>query len=168
MKNDEHITQDELIMAVIDKTSLTPEKRDHLDACRICGSQAERLGRDLTSLGDMVKAVVPPMRTAITLPEAEVREPARPWWGMRLAYGSALAAALVVLILAVPVFRVTPDNKMEVMYQNILSDAKLMLEIDRMVEDPMPDAWAASYDESEAGEDEDSIDDIVPGGDDLS
>lgn len=167
MKNDEHINQDELIMAVIDKTSLTPEKQDHLAACQICRSASERLGCDLMSLGDMTKAVVPPMQTTIMLPEAKVREPARPW-GLRLAYGSALAAALVVLMLAVPFFKVTPHNKMEVLYQNILSDAKLMIEIDRMVENPMPDAWADSGDDSEAGVDDDSIDDIVPDGDDLS
>ena len=167
MKKDEHITQDELITAVIDKGPLTPEKQAHLDSCPVCRSESERLVGDLAALGDMAKAAVPPMRTTIMLPEAEVLKPARPW-GLRLAYGSALAAALVVLVLAMPVFRVTPNNKLEVMYQNILSDAKLMIEIDRMVENPMPDDWADSGDDSETGEDDDTIDDIVPDGDDLS
>jgi len=167
MKKDEHITADELVMALIDKGSLTPEKQSHLAECPVCRAQSARLAGDLSGLGDMAKAMVPPMQTTIMLPEAKALKPARPW-GLRLAYGSALAAALVVLMLAVPFFKVTPHNRLEVLYQNMLSDAKLMIEIDRMVENPMPDAWADSGSDYEADVDDDSINDIVPGGDDLS
>lgn len=167
MKKDEHITPDELIMALIDKGSLTPERQTHLADCPVCRSESERLGRDLTALESMARAVAPPMQTAIRLPEAKILKPARPW-GPRLAYGSALAAALVVLILAVPVFKITPGNKLEVLYQNMLSDAKLMIEIDRMVENPMPDAWAAFDDDFEDDGYDELMEDYGPGGDDVS
>jgi len=167
MKKDEHITPDELVMALIDKGSLTPEKQLHLAECPVCRAQSERLAGDLTGLGDMAKAMVPPMQTTIMLPEAKALKPARPW-GLRLAYGSALAAALVVLVLAVPVLNITPGNKLEVVYRNMLSDAKLMIEIDRMVENPMPDTWAAFDDDFEAEGSDDFMEDIAPGGEDFS
>ncbi len=167
MKKDEHITADELVMALIDKGSLTPEKQSHLAECPVCRAQSARLAGDLSGLGDMAKAMVPPMQTTIMLPEAKALKPARPW-GLRLAYGSALAAALVVLVLAVPVLNITPGNKLEVVYRNMLSDAKLMIEIDRMVENPMPDTWAAFDDDFEAEGSDDFMEDIAPGGEDFS
>ncbi len=167
MKKDEHITADELVMALIDKGSLTPEKQSHLAECPVCRAQPARLAGDLSGLGDMAKAMVPPMQTTIMLPEAKALKPARPW-GLRLAYGSALAAALVVLVLAVPVLNITPGNKLEVVYRNMLSDAKLMIEIDRMVENPMPDTWAAFDDDFEAEGSDDFMEDIAPGGEDFS
>ncbi|MEN6474389.1 MAG: hypothetical protein ABFD81_10270 [Syntrophaceae bacterium] len=167
MKKDDHVTQEDLIMAVIDKGGLTPEKQAHLAACQACRSEAERLGCDLASLGDLAKAVVPPMQTTIMLPEAKTLKPARPW-GLRLAYGSALAAALVVLILTMPFFRVSPSGKMEALYQDMLSDARLMIEIDRMAKNPLPESWAAFDDEFDAGEDDDFMDGIAPGGEDFS
>jgi hypothetical protein len=159
MKKDEHMTQDELIMAVIDKGSLTPEKHSHLAECPACRVRSERLAGDLNAMGDMAKAMAPPMQTTIRLPDARKFQPVRPW-GPRLAYGSALAAA--------PVFKITPGNKLEVLYQNMLSDAKLMLEIDRMVENPMPDDWAAFDDEFEDGGYDEFMDGFGPGGDDIS
>lgn len=167
MKNDEHVTQDELIMAMIDKGGLTPEKQAHWDACPVCRSESARLAGALESLGDMAKAVVPPMQTTIMLPEAKVLQPGRPW-GLRLAYGSALTAALVVLMLAAPFFGVTPSGKLEALYQDMLSDAKLMIEIDRMAENPMPESWAAFDDDFDADEDDDFMDGIAPGGEDFS
>ncbi|HQP32096.1 MAG TPA: hypothetical protein PLB81_12285, partial [Deltaproteobacteria bacterium] len=146
---------------------LTPEKQSHLAECPVCRAQSARLAGDLSGLGDMAKAMVPPMQTTIMLPEAKALKPARPW-GLRLAYGSALAAALVVLVLAVPVLNITPGNKLEVVYRNMLSDAKLMIEIDRMVENPMPDTWAAFDDDFEAEGSDDFMEDIAPGGEDFS
>ena len=87
MKKDDHATQEDLIMAVIDKGGLTPEKQAHLAACQACRSEAERLGCDLASLGDLAKAVVPPMQTTIMLPEAKTLKPARPAIGLRIGAG---------------------------------------------------------------------------------
>lgn len=167
MKNDEHITQDELVMVVVDQGSLMPAQQAHLRACPVCRSESERLARDLTGLGNMAKAVAPPMQTTIMLPEAKVAKPARPW-GLRLAYGSALAAALVVLMLAVPFSRITPNGKLEVVYQDMLSDAELMLDIDSIQDNPMPQSWSALDDQDDEAQDEDFMDGIAPGGDDLS
>ena len=167
MKKDDHVTGDEMIMAVIDKDGLTPEKQAHLAACPVCHAESERLAGDLAAMGDMAKAVVPPMQTTIMLPEAKVLQPGRPW-GLRLAYGSALAAALVVLMLAVPFFRIMPSGRFEALYQDMLSDARLMIAVDRMAENPMPESWAVFEDEFDAVEDDDFMDGIAPGGEDFS
>lgn len=169
MKQQDHLSKGELIRSIVDESNLSPARRDHLAECGSCRNERSRLEGELNSFADMASALVPPMRKTVMLPASEPARRARPV-GLRLALGSALAAGIMVIaavgifIHGIPGREPNIANEQAALQQETASDELLMKEVNQLVDNPLPQAWADMG--STPDLDMDAMDAIVPGGDD--
>ncbi len=169
MKQQDHLSKDEVIRAVVDESGLSHALHDHLAECDFCRNEFNRLKGELNSFAVMSSSLMPPMRKTVMLPACEPEHRVRSA-GFRLALGSALTAAVVAVVAAglyingIPGQGPKVDNELAALQQEAASDELLMNEVARLVDNPMPQAWADMERVSDL--DGDVMDAIVPGGDD--
>jgi predicted anti-sigma-YlaC factor YlaD len=169
MKQQDHLSKDEVIRAIVDESGLSQNLRDHLAGCDSCRNECSRLKGELNSFAAMSSTLVPPMRKTVMLPACEPERRVRSA-GFRLALGSALAAVVVAVVAAgvyihgIPGQEPNKANELAALQQEAASDELLMNEVARLVDNPMPQAWADMG--STPDLDMDAMDAIVPGGDD--
>ncbi len=169
MKQQDHLSKDEVIRAVVDESGISQALRDHLAGCDSCRNEFNRLKDELNSFADMSSSLVPPMRKIVMLPAYEPERRVRSA-GFRLALGSALAAAVIAVVAAGVYIHGIPgqgpkiDHELASLQQEAASDELLMNEVARLVDNPMPQTWADM--ESASDMDGDVMDAIVPDGDD--
>jgi hypothetical protein len=116
MSMQQHLSNDEVIIAVVDPADLSPEKREHLESCRVCRVELDKLDADLVGLGETASHMVEVPPRNFELPGAEQihhelsgEMPRRPetrwqnWWSrqgqLSLAGGLAMAAAVVLALM---------------------------------------------------------------------
>jgi hypothetical protein len=147
MKQQDHLNKDELIWAIVDESELSPAQRDHLAGCDSCLNERSRLEGELNSFADMASARVPPMRKTMMLPALEPVRRTR-HVGLRLVLGSALAAGIMVIaaagifIYGIPGQKPNTNNELTALQQEAASDELLMKEVNQLVDNPLPQAWA--------------------------
>ena len=63
MKNqDEHLTEDRLIRAIVDENDLTTTEQNHLSKCSICQKKKQAFEQVLSRMGDISQELVPSPR----------------------------------------------------------------------------------------------------------
>jgi hypothetical protein len=141
MRNDTnpHLTEDQLMFAVIGEAELDETGRAHLHECAVCRAEKELLEARLARLGQLAREFSPvPVRKPL-LDAAPVRKPFRLTWNLRPSLGMGLAAVcLLVLVLAFPRHQVGKSADLDKIYQEMVLDQKLLLEIKNLEENPFP------------------------------
>jgi hypothetical protein len=135
---DLHLSDDELLRAMIDPADLDPVRRAHFDACPHCRRQSEELTRPLSRLGQLARQMAPEPRKSFRLPAHSA--PVRRWYVKpALALG-----ALGVLVFAVTLWRPltrTSRTPTPMVAHQVENDEQLMEEIDTLVENALPEKY---------------------------
>jgi predicted anti-sigma-YlaC factor YlaD len=163
-----HLGQDRIIMAIIDETDLTSAENDHLANCPECAGAKQALALQLFRLSEATKRYTPDQQRKVVLPTEEA-ETGKGWisrWNM----GLVTAAACLVLIIAISLPNLFTGGSLP--YGNVnlaaetAADAKLMAEIDSLVESSLPASLQKVVPDPGAGmdADEDVLDLMVPVG----
>jgi hypothetical protein len=136
----EHLTADELLIAVVDAADLDAGQRRHLAGCERCMTAAKAFGRDFDRLGDAAKHLAPRRRRTFRLtgPAAFTRE----GWLVKPALVAALAGLLVLALLRFPQPKVPmPARGPLAQAETQVTALDLMRDVDRLVADVLPDAY---------------------------
>lgn len=169
MKNtDKHLTEDQLIVAVVDENDLDDEAWRHLNACGKCLEKKNECERELAVLGRMAEEYAPSAGTV---------------WHVRSkpavfgAWRPAFAAAFTVLVLTAGIVWLKPFDHQTVENGNqknntavleTADDEQLLAEIQELENRAMVDFYSNIFGESSGYYDEEFIDFVVPFEDDQT
>jgi hypothetical protein len=158
-----HLSQDQLLLAIVEESDLPIALQEHLFTCHQCRSDKDRLEQKLTQVGRMAKKYTPPSKQRISLPDSEFRS-FYPWFsGQRAALGLALTVVMLILVVwwSAP-FNITPEGGMEITALEMQESESFMSEISILAENALPTVYMDITGESYTGFDEEFIQFIIP------
>ena len=164
-----HLTEKEIIQAVIDETDLTESTREHLYKCHICRNEKEGLGNQLSRLGNTAERLSPLPRKSFKLPRKDVFKIPRVWrwqWQNLLAAGMAAAMIFAVILWKTP-FPIPHKDREEERVSEFVQDEQLMADISSLVENPLPEIYLDLSGESISDVSEEFINFVIPDVDNL-
>ena len=158
-----HLTDDQILQAVVDEEELSLPIREHLSTCFQCRDAKKRFEEELSKVGHMARRSVPIASQRISLPDEEPRRHKSWFWGWRGWAGAALAAGLVILsVWWSPVFRPVPEDSRDMLAEETWEGEAFMAEISVLVENALPPEYLVISGESDPGFDEVFMQFVVP------
>jgi len=165
-KKDKHLTEDELLRAVVEEAGLPASLQEHLKACRLCHGEKARLEQGLTELGHMAQRFTPsPSRRVELVPARESTPRSGSWfwnWRSSLVAATAAAAMVVVIVYGSMSMKTTREARLATLTQELWEDDLLMTEIRELSENALPLFCSDISGESYTGLDEEFVDFVVP------
>ncbi len=156
---DNHLNEDQFLLATVDKTELPAEAREHLSECPQCREQIENMERELTLLSRMAEDFAPQQRKR-AFRYVKPRNAGNWIWSLRTASGAAVMVVLAVtLVWWSPLSKTTPEVVTGVTFQE--SD-QLMADIDTLVDNALPPIHVYISGESGPELDEEFMEFVVP------
>ena len=157
---DQHLSYDELIQNLVDRTDLEAIRKEHLEACPHCRIQAETLQRRYDRLGQMARELAPQPKHAFRVPESGRTSTGRQF---RPVLAMGVAAVLILgLTLLWPRAFDKSQGPPEIAATSAEEENRLMARIDELVDDALPKPYQQLLAVSEPILTEDLIDWIVP------
>jgi hypothetical protein len=162
-----HILESRIIQIIADG-GLRPAEREHLESCGHCRAMLTELEGDLDILRQRAAQTAPvPGRHFVLPADLPERHAVRRWrWGWA-ALGTVLSAALIVLFLQVGEKNRLPGLPPTATPIAEWEDPEL-IEINRLAENALPEAYLALSESLDGGYDEGFIDFLIPPLDDNS
>lgn len=158
-----HLSEDQLIRAVVDPGDLTAVASDHLTACPKCRQALHRFEEELSTLGKLAGHYSPEPKRNITLPVVKpVRSIFRSWkW--RIALSAAFSAALIIVVVWWSGMTHTA-SKMNSggLSEELWEDEQMMTEISMLSENALPPLYMDIAGEPDPGTTEDFMEFIDP------
>ena len=93
-----HLSEREMDVALVDRSELSQEAREHLAHCPECRARVELLSAKLNTLGRLAREYSPRARNRFAVPEKKVRQGSLFGRHMALAGGGALALAFLAVL----------------------------------------------------------------------
>jgi hypothetical protein len=163
----DHLSRDLVIQALIDEMRLPPAAQAHLAACAICRAEKDKLEMRLRRLGQMAEQVTPAAkRTGSGAADASGRRGFLRGWGLRPLLALPVLVLMILLVAKwhPPAFRrQAPSSANIVSDQMADPDRRLMDDIAKLVDDPLPSLYQDISGLSGAQSGDESLDDMVPG-----
>lgn len=158
-----HLTQDEILVALVDETDLGPDLQTHLSTCRQCSGEKTKLEQQLHQLSHMAEQMAPVPARHIRLPETKDRSYVQGRWWWKPALGMATAMVLVIILVwpQAKIYIQTHMGKNE-MPRETQQDNQLIAQVDDLVKDPLPMKYQNILEADEPEFDPDFMQDIVP------
>jgi hypothetical protein len=154
-----HLSEDELIVSLIDQKDLPPERYVHLSGCPACSSARKTIHQQLSGIGRKAERLAPLLSKKLYLPQAEDKQRYRRRRYLTPAFGGILAIILAVMAVwrpgALKTDKINPGGY-------IRSDDTLLIQVSALVENPLPDTYREISDIAESDMKEDVTDLIVP------
>jgi len=167
--NNQHLDEDQLIRAVVNKTDLRQDLRKHLSECGHCSERKRRMEEDLLQLGRMAERFSPSPQRKVQLPAKQPYRTIRWSWGWRTALGVAAAAVFMLLVIDLPpLFKPEPVVNITPYTQGTIEDEALMTEISRLSENALPQEYMDMIGASDEDSEEDFMDLWIPSLEDES
>jgi hypothetical protein len=153
-----HLDENALLRALVDPEELNPDQREHLAACGQCREEIAVLSGDLEKMVRVAENLSPRPERPIRVPsEKAPRRFGRLPFGRRMAAG--MAAAMVCLIAGGLYWQHVLDRRHA---QAMIDARQLMVEINALVENPLPPVVMGLSAEVGAGNDEDFFRFLIP------
>ena len=149
-----HLTDDELLRAMVDPSDLDPTRQAHFKSCLHCQRQTKDLTHRLDRLGRMARQMAPEPRKSFRLPAHTT--PVSRWRFKPVMALGVLGALIFVLTLWGPRFTGISRTPTPMVAQNIEHDDRLLDEVDTLVDDALPE----DYQQVVALSDDRSVDDL--------
>ena len=161
--NEQHLNEDQLLRAVIDIQDLTAPLRGHLAGCRQCLDQKARFEADLGRIGKMAQQAAPQLRKRIILPARESKKPVWAWSVWKGAFAAAAVTAVLVLAIWLPIQMRSPlPGDSANLAREMQEAAKLMAEVDMLVENALPPVYNNISGETAPQLDDDFMQFLIP------
>jgi hypothetical protein len=140
-----HLSEHEIVVAMVDPADLSPSRQGHLNQCEHCESARRRLERGLVRFGERVDQCTPSALGPATLRDRPSRVHGRGWnWAWK-GMSAAVAAALVIMVVNLwsqpPT--VGPLSPSAVSQKEPVDTERLVSQVNALVEDPLPAAYVA-------------------------
>jgi len=136
---DIHLSDDELLRAMVDPSDLAPTRQAHFKSCLHCRHQSQDLTDHYTRLGQMARQMAPEPRKHFRLPAHTA--PVRRWHFKPVMALGMLGALIFVLTLWGPRFTRFFQTPTPMVAQNGENDGHLLEEVDTLVEDALPEEY---------------------------
>jgi len=158
-----HLSEDQLLMAIVEESDLPISLREHLFTCPQCRADKVRFEHKLTQVGRMAKYYTPPSKQRILLPDSEHRSFYLWFRGRQAAFGLALTVAMLILVVwwTAP-FKIIPEGGVEITAREMQEAESLMTEISILAENALPAVYLDIIGESYTGFDEEFMQFIIP------
>ena len=140
-KNNFHLTEDQIIMALVDKTGLPQAVRDHLSACPLCDLEKERLESRVDRFGYLSRRYAPPCNRRIIMEEVDRRSVGWNWeWWGGLSAGAIVAALVLVFIFSgsVGLWQDNSRSKLAGLVDEMLEDEQFVRDVDQFSGNALP------------------------------
>ena len=161
--SNKHLAEAQILQAIVDLSDLSDDQQAHLAACPVCIAQKDRLDRMLLQLGNMAKASAPVVIRRPVLPD---RRPGflQGWFfEVRPLVWIAVPVLLVFIVVsAVIVLKPDQDKHMAFVEEQMIDPEQLLSDIDRLIENPLPQGLQTIISIAEIDPDEDFMEYIVP------
>lgn len=154
----QHLPYDDLLIAFIDTNDLSDAQAAHLEECPVCQEELTGIARRYRRMGKMAARLAPAPQRNIRLPQHTVPM-ARHRFRPLVAAG---VTAAVIFLIATFWPRNPADIPIPSLPQTMLSDRKLMQEVDALVDNALPPAVQRLAAVAAPHFDEDLINWIVP------
>ena len=132
----EHLTEDQLTIAVVDEHELGDATGAHRRECASCRGARVLLEEELARVGRMA-VEFSPVPAQKPLFRAE-RAPVRFAWNFRPAFAMAFAAACLLVLMLAPWHLRRNETNFDKIYQEMAQDQKLLAEVEKLEENPFP------------------------------
>ena len=159
----EHLTEAQILQAIVDLSDLSDDQQVHLTACPVCVAEKDRLDRMLLQVGNMAKASVPSVVSRLVLPDRYPGFLQRWFFEVRPFVRIAVPALLVLVIITVAlVLKPGQDMHTAFVEEQMIDPEQLLIDIDRLIENPLPQGLQSLVSFAEIDSDEDFMEYIVP------
>jgi hypothetical protein len=159
LKNN-HLSEEEIIIAVVDAADLDRPRRQHLAACGPCRSQIEAVTEDLTRMSRIAESTSPavkrPFRAPIKAQEQDRRRP----FGRRLTAGLAVAVACIAI--GGIYWQYQSTQRQQQTAREMLEAEQLMRQVNLLVENPLPQTIMSISAEGLGAHDEEFFRFLIP------
>ena len=162
--NESHLGENDILQAVIDDTDLSGLQQQHLQECSQCRSHKERLKNELARLGQLAEHYAPEPQRRVTVAEQKVRAP---FFNRGFAFSAAAVAAVLIVVWATLLIRSQQQGSIGNLAQNMVEAERLMMEIDVLVENALPQVYLDIVGETNLNLDQDFLDFLIPNSDDA-
>lgn len=133
-----HLTEQELLQAVVDSADLGKDRQAHLRGCAACLQARTGIESRLARLGGTAQDLAPLPTSAFRLPE---QRPAASSRRFRLAWAvGSMAVLFLVFAVGGPLWFHSPES-VPVTAVDAAADFRLMADIDALVADALPVAY---------------------------
>ena len=158
--NSYHLSEEEIIIAIVDTADLDRFQQQHLAQCSQCRSQIEAMNNDLVHMGRIAESTSPKVTQLFRAPSAGKE---RTVW---LPFGRKLAAGLAVAIACVIVgglfWQNQLSNRRQQFAREMLEAELLMRQVNVLVENPLPETIMTIGAEGVDKHDEDFFRFLIP------
>lgn len=138
-KRDDHLTQDQLMMAMVDTRKLPDPVHAHLESCPRCKSRADEIQKRFENLGRMARRLSPEPSRIVRLKDYRGKHRLSRKWRIIPAVGVAVAAVLMLMTVWSPRFF---NDRQQTAQQNqwveAVDDRTFMADVEQLVENPLP------------------------------
>lgn len=156
----QHLNEEEIIMAVVDSADLNRPQQQHLADCNHCRSQIEALSGDLSKMAQLAEATSPVVTKPFRAPAEDRGHTGWRPFGRKLATG--LAVTVACIIIGGLYLQNHLDNRSLRFAQEMHEAEQLMRQIDRLVENPLPETIMTISAEGVVENDEDFFKFLIP------
>jgi len=158
---DHHLTDEELIVALVDATDLSDSRRSHLDDCRHCRQVLAAAQAPLDRIGALAERHTPAPSHPVRV-DARSSHPAK---RIRRRVAAAMAIAAMGLLVVVWTATVGHDPSRlagESKSGGETEDMVFMAEVGQLIDDPLPDRYRQLIGIDTTDSEDDFMDFIVP------
>lgn len=130
-----HLTDDELLLVVVDAAALRAPRQAHLEGCDACRQALARLETDLARIGQKAQALAPAPKRVIRMADNQPAVLGRrllPLWA-----AGAVAAILLVVAVWGPAGLLRQEPA-DVASLDMTADGELLAAVDALVENALP------------------------------
>lgn len=157
-----HLSEDQIIRAIVDQADLTRDLREHLSQCPQCGPKKRQAEENLAQLGRMAERFSPTPQRPIRLPARQSRVffLSRPW---QFALGTAFVCLFIWVLAGPLLFKDEPVKKAGISTRYMIeSDQQFMTEVTLLSENALPQEYMDMIGESDEDLEEDFMDFLIP------
>jgi hypothetical protein len=153
-----HLSRDDLLIALVDRSDLSNRQARHLKECPACQQELDRIAQRYDQLGKMATQLAPAPRRSIRLSQ---RRTTVSRYKLRPLVAAGITAAVILLMTTLwP--RNPAETPIPASQQTMLSDRELMQQIDALVNSALPPTVQRMAAVTTPQYDEDLINWIVP------
>ena len=161
--SNEHLAETQILQAIVDLSDLSDDQQAHLKVCSVCGAEKDRLEEMLFQVGSMARASAPTVVPRLVLPDKRPGFLHGWFFELRPLVRIAIPALLVLMVITTTLV-LKPDRDKHTAYvtEQMIDPEQLLSDIDRLIENPLPQDLQTLISIAEIDPDEDFMEYIVP------